>query len=214
MVTVLKASITTSIIVTFILHSFFNSRYLTFFSIRLVSIVPGGCNQSSLLVFYVVLESLYRYVNVICLQCWQVLFLPPFLIHVVCQHYLWDLISLCMVISFLILWSICLSSSRVYFKNSPEYLTRDTAQVFIPLIRFLLCSFVSINILVLQRYSFLFFSSPLVWWYQLPRCQSICTFLVFVPNSIPMSWLYILPCKLEFLVPFHFCKQFDVVHVH
>ena len=43
-----------------------------------------------------------------------------------------------MVISFLVLWSICLSSSLVHFRKGPEYLTRGTAQVFIPLIRFLL----------------------------------------------------------------------------
>ena len=65
--------------------------------------------------------------------------------------------ALCMVISFLILWSNILSSSLVHFKNGPEYLTRGTAQVFIPLIRFLLHSFVSSSFLVLLRYSFLIF---------------------------------------------------------
>ena len=42
--------------------------------------------------------------------------------------------ALCMVISFRVLWSICLSSSRVHFRKGPEYLTSGTAQVFIPLI--------------------------------------------------------------------------------
>ena len=32
--------------------------------------------------------------------------------------------ALCMVISFLVFRFICLSSSLVYFKNSPDYLTR------------------------------------------------------------------------------------------
>ena len=50
--------------------------------------------------------------------------------------------ALCIVISFLFLWSICLSSSRVHLRKGPEYLTRGTAQVFIPLMRFLLLSFV------------------------------------------------------------------------
>ena len=59
------------------------------------------------------------------------------------------------VISFLVIWPICLSSSLIHFKNGPEYLMRSTAQVFIPLIRFLLDSFVSSSFLVLQRYSFL-----------------------------------------------------------
>ena len=61
--------------------------------------------------------------------------------------------ALCMVISFLVLWSICLSSSLVHFRKGPEYLTSDTAQVFIPLITFLLESFVSSSFLVLLRYS-------------------------------------------------------------
>ena len=62
--------------------------------------------------------------------------------------------SLCVVISLLILWSICLSSSLVRFKNGPEYLTRHITQVFILLIRFLRHSFVSSCFLVLLRYSF------------------------------------------------------------
>ena len=66
--------------------------------------------------------------------------------------------ALCIIISFLVLWSICLSSSRVYLRKGPEYLTRGTAQVFIPLMRFLLLSFVSSSFLVLLRYSFWIFS--------------------------------------------------------
>ena len=42
-----------------------------------------------------------------------------------------------------ILWSICLSSSLVHLRKGPEYLTKGTAQVFIPLIRFLPQRFVS-----------------------------------------------------------------------
>ena len=62
--------------------------------------------------------------------------------------------TLCMVISYLVLWSICSSSSQVHSRKGPEYLTRDTAQVFIPLIRYLLGSFVSSSFLFLPRYSF------------------------------------------------------------
>ena len=65
--------------------------------------------------------------------------------------------ALFMLISFLILWSICLSSSLIHFTKGPEYLTRGTAQVFIPLIRFLLDSFVS-NSFQILGYSFLIFS--------------------------------------------------------
>ena len=62
-----------------------------------------------------------------------------------------------MVISFLVLWSICLSSSFVHLKNGPEYLIMGTAQVLIHLIRLLLLSLVSRSFLVLLRYSFLTF---------------------------------------------------------
>ena len=64
---------------------------------------------------------------------------------------------LCMVISFHVLWFICLSWCLVHFKNGPEYLTRGTALVFIPLIKFLQDSFVSSSFLILLRYSFLIF---------------------------------------------------------
>ena len=60
--------------------------------------------------------------------------------------------------SFLVLWFICLSSSLVYFKNGPVYLKMRTAMVFIPLMRFLLCTLISSNFLVLLRYCFFFFS--------------------------------------------------------
>ena len=48
-----------------------------------------------------------------------------------------------MVISFLVLRSICLSSSLVHVRKSPEYQTRGTAQVFIPIVRFRRERFVS-----------------------------------------------------------------------
>ena len=62
--------------------------------------------------------------------------------------------TLWMVISFLVLWFICLSSSLVHMRKGPEDLTRGTAQLFIPLISFLQLSFVSTYFLVLLRYSF------------------------------------------------------------
>ena len=57
---------------------------------------------------------------------------------------------------FLVLWSICLSSSHVYFKNNPKSLTSGTAQVLIHLMRFLQYNLISSNVLVLLRYSFFF----------------------------------------------------------
>ena len=64
----------------------------------------------------------------------------------------------CIVISFFVLWSICLiffsgplhEWSRVFYDVSP--------QVFMPFIKFLLYSFVSSDFLVLQRYSLSIFS--------------------------------------------------------
>ena len=49
--------------------------------------------------------------------------------------------ALCIVMGFLILWSIYRNFSLVLFKNGPKYLTKVTAQVFIPLMRSLQCSF-------------------------------------------------------------------------
>ena len=95
-----------------------------------------------------------------------------------------------MVIDFLVLWSICLSS-LVLFKKDPEYLTRVTAQVFVPLIRFLLNSFVSCCFLVLQGYSFLisFFHLHLFDGVCLQDTQACVGF--FSPSVLILSiWLF------------------------
>ena len=63
--------------------------------------------------------------------------------------------ALCIVISFLVLWSICWNSFLIHFKNDSVYFTRGTTQVIIPLIKFLLYRLVLISFLVLFRYSFL-----------------------------------------------------------
>ena len=117
---------------------------------RVFSIVSDGCKQSSFVFSYVVFESFVSMCQR-CLRCWQVLFLPLFLIHIVCQRRLWDVVPYAWSLVFLVLWSICLSLSLVHFRKGPEYLTRGTAQVFITFIRFLLLSFVSSGFL---QYSF------------------------------------------------------------
>ena len=61
--------------------------------------------------------------------------------------------ALCMDISFLVLWSIFLSSSRVYLKKGSGYLPRDTVHVFIPLIKFLLDSFFNIFVVFISSFS-------------------------------------------------------------
>ena len=63
--------------------------------------------------------------------------------------------ALYVVIDVLVFWFICLSSSLVHFKTCPGYVTKEAAQVLIPLKRFLPKSLVS-RFFVL-RYSFLIF---------------------------------------------------------
>ena len=96
--------------------------------------------------------------------------------------------ALCTIISFLILWSICLSSSLVHFKKGPEYLTRDTAQVFIPLIRFRLDSFVSSSVLVLLRYLFWIF--PFISTCLMVSASKMPKYLLvsFSPSILILSW--------------------------
>ena len=84
---------------------------------------------------------------------------------------------LCIVINFLVLWLICLSFSLIHSKKGPEYLTRETVQVFIPLMRFLLQSLVLRIFLVLLRYSFFTFSFISAWCCLLIIFPDICSFL-------------------------------------
>ena len=57
------------------------------------------------------------------------------------------------VFNFLVLWTICLSSSLVYFKNGTKYLTRVTAKIVVPRMRFLLYILVSVDFLVIPKNS-------------------------------------------------------------
>ena len=59
--------------------------------------------------------------------------------------------ALWIVMNFLVL---CWSSLKFHFKNSPECLTKGTAQIFISLMRLLLFSLVSSSFLFLLKYSF------------------------------------------------------------
>ena len=132
--------------------------------------------------------------------------------------------ALSIVISFLVLWSIYLSSALVHLWKGPEYLTSGTAQVFIPLIRFLDESFVSDSFLILLIYSCwilpfistflivsasrmpnylqvsIFVSVLILPWFGSSIPAVICHLPLFItsishfamPNSISISWLYIL----------------------
>ena len=128
---------------------FLFSGYFFSADTRVVTIVSDGSDQSSSTLFYVVFELLFW-----CLQCWHVFFLLLFLTHIVFSTSSLGYKALCMVISFLVLWSICLSSSLIHFKNGLEYLTRGTAQVFTPFIRILINTFISNSFLALLEYSF------------------------------------------------------------
>ena len=117
-----------------------------------VSIISDGCNQSSFVFFYAVFESLYRCINAVFNADKS---LPPsFLDTYSLSTSSLGCNDLCMVISFLVFWSVCLSSSLVHLRKGPEYLTKVTARVFILLIRFRLESFVSSSFLIFLRYSF------------------------------------------------------------
>ena len=143
---------------------------------------------------------------------------------------------LCIVMSFLVFLSICLSSSLVHFKNGPEYLMSRTALIFIPLMRFLIYSLVLSSFLVIRRYflkhfffhtrlfdgvrfqffppncALLFSECSDFSWFDCSLPCVICRFLLFVisvahfpmPNSIPITWLYILTAYIRVTNAFSF----------
>ena len=108
---------------------------------HVVNIVSGGCNQSPPpMLLYLVFKTLYWCINTLfnagkssSFFSWHTYSLSTSSLG--CNA-LWMVIQV-----FFVLWFICLSSSLVHFKNGPEYLTRRTAQISIPLIWFLPYSF-------------------------------------------------------------------------
>ena len=127
--------------------------------------------------------------------------------------------ALCVIINFLVLWCFSLSSSIVHFKNSSEYLTSGTALVFPSLMRFLPQSLVLKSVLFSYFFSIIFAcligvrfqyfhvlviflfsktSDSFLFWQFYSFCYS--SFSTFhyqdgtfsLPNSIPISWHYIL----------------------
>ena len=87
--------------------------------------------------------------------------------------------TLYIVINFIDLCSISLSSSLVHLRNDPEYLRRGIGLMFIPLMKFLLQSLVSKGFVSLQVFS----CFPLFQFHMAHFSMS---------NSIPISWFYIL----------------------
>ena len=80
-----------------------------------------ACNQYPAL-FYVVFESLYRCINAVFNTGKSSSSFFSFTYSLSISSL--GCSALCMVIIFLVLWSICFISSLVHFQNGPEYLTR------------------------------------------------------------------------------------------
>ena len=147
--------------------------------------------------------------------------------------------ALSIVINFYVFWAICLSFSLVYFKNGPNYLTRETTQLFIALMRFLLQALVSRSFLVRLSYFFLVFFffhfylfvdirfqyhqifviflfsiHPDFFWFGCSIPSIICPVPLFIMNTAYFS------CRILFQYSgciqffFTFRRQVDVVHVH
>ena len=98
-------------------------------------------------------------------QCWRVLFLLLFLIHIVSRCHLSDVKH---HHHSPVIWSIFLSSSLIHFTNGPDLFKRDVHSINV-------ISVVEFGFEV--PFSFLFFlSSPLVCWSPLSIFPSTCNF--------------------------------------
>ena len=144
--------------------------------------------------------------------------------------------ALCIVINFLIFWSICLISFFVHLRNSPEYTTGSTAQVFIPLFRFLkhsrsswglsfhfffhlhlfngvlrTCSisFLQVSWRILD---FVVLFLPLIFFSHFSHFQHGSHFSAKVHSYILTVYSYCLYQGLQFI--FIFCKYHYVIHIH
>ena len=104
---------------------------------------------------------------------------------------------LCIVIIFLVLWSIC--SSLVYFKNGPEYLKRGTSQVFIPFMKFLQYSLVSSNFIDYHYHSLWVFHIRINWWTFTRVCETasllISRTLLSILTDLIVAVVLIVPAR-------------------
>ena len=200
----------------------------------IVCIVSSVCNQSSISILDVIFGLLYRCIDAIFNVGQSSFSFFSWHIYIVCLRHLWNVRPYarhefsCSL--------VCLLKFLLYpLQNGPEYLTKGSAQLFIPLMRFLMYRLVSSSFFVPFRYSFLkcFPSSPFLWC-PLPLFPSICNFpflnfswfdssipsvmrrflLLIIsmtyfsmPNSIPMSWLLILTACIMVSNSFHFWQK-------
>ena len=120
--------------------------------------------------------------------------------------------ALWIVINFFVVWSIYLSSSRVHFKNGPEYLIRGTAQISTKYLLYSSFSLIWLCLLPIfsNTGSFLFLQT--LYWVGNCVLSSASLFPHFVismshfsiSNSILTSWLYI------FIVYIRVARSFSV----
>ena len=96
-----------------------------------------------------------------------------------------------MLISFLVLWSIWLSS-LIHFTKCPEYVTRGTAQVSIPLIKFQLDRFVWSSFLGSSEIIFinLFFHFHLFDSVSRQDSQEFVCFLFSERSNLVLTWSF------------------------
>ena len=143
------------------------SGYFRSADLRVISIAFCGCNQSSStflcsLRIVVSMRQCYR-------QCWQVLFLPLFLIHLFCQRHLWDARPYAWILVFLffgpfawvLLWFTSGIALSILRGGQPRYLSLWQASYN----RVLSRVFFWFSWDTLFKF---FLSFQLVWWCQLP----------------------------------------------
>ena len=118
-------------------------------------VVTGCCNHP----FFVLLMVFFEFLNWWHPTQSSILTspLPPSFLYTLTMSSL-RCKTLCFLINLIVLWPIDQSSSFIHFKNDIQHLTMKTTWIFVSLVRFLLQTLVSIDSLVLLRYSFLTFS--------------------------------------------------------
>ena len=89
-------------------------------------------------------------------------------------------------------WSMCLSFWLEHFKNGPDYLTRRTAPLLIPLMRFLLQIWFSSCFFVCMRESFIIFSFISTCLIEFASNNSKYTLFSFSQSILILAWLVVL----------------------
>ena len=97
--------------------------------------------------------------------------------------------ALCIVINFLVLWSICLSSPPLSIKRMILFILQQRLPNVYLFDEFSASELSFESFLVFLRYAFLFHPSSLfVWWCQLVIFPSTCSFLLFMRPNAVLIW--------------------------